>query len=184
MRTVTLFSIGLCLFAMAVTTAGEDKQPRAAAKTVPTAWGKPVNGLQAGIRIRSSDPGPDAILELSIVIRNVGKKEAVLYQSLALYFWGASDEGVVAARPAFAYGGFAQPNGYFLCPLEPGKESALFGGLTIGRPSAERELVRRTRLAPGTYRVGVDRFELRVGERNTIELGTGFLDVEVPPEKR
>jgi hypothetical protein len=88
MRTVTLFSIGLWLCTVAVTTAGEDQQLRAASKAVPTAWGKPVNGLQAGIRIRSSDPGPDAILELSIVIRNVGQKEAELYQSLALYFWG------------------------------------------------------------------------------------------------
>jgi hypothetical protein len=184
MRSATLFSIGLWLFTVAATTTGEDTPPRAAPVAVPTAWGKPVDGLQAGIRIRPSDRGPDAARELAIVVRNVGRKESVLYQSLGLYFWGESDDGVVAARPASAYGGYAQPGGYLVGPLAPGKECTLIGGLSIGRPSAGRELVRRTRLDPGTYRVGIDRFELRVGERKTIELGTGYLDVVVPPEKK
>lgn len=173
MPTAHPFAIGVCLVALAAPTAGERHQHRATPEAVPTAWGKPVGGLRAGIRLASGGRGPGAVLRLSIVVRNVGRSEAVLYQSSALYFWGESDGGVVAARPAFAYGGFAQPDGYFLSTLAPGKEYDLLGDLAIHRPTAGPALARRTRVAPGTYRVGVDRFELRVGGRQTTELGTG-----------
>ena len=162
MRTVPVLSVVLGLLAAAGTAAGEDKPPAAAPKVAATAWGKPVSGLQAGIRVRSSGPGP-AVLELVVVIRNVGQQEALLYEPLGLYFWGESDGGTVAGRPAFNYGGFAQPGAYFAGPVGPGKEHALLGGLRVVRPSDQRELTRGTKLAPGTYRVGIDRFEVRVG---------------------
>ncbi len=161
----------------------------AKSKAPPTAWGKPVNGLQAGIRVKPSDPLPGSILELQVVIRNVGPEKAAFGYELALYFWGEEDDGVIVARPAFAYGGFAPPGALGVPALAPGQEHTV-GSMPIYRPSKERannplaNVLKETRLRPGTYRVGADRVELRLGERKTVELGTGYLDIEVPPEKK
>jgi hypothetical protein len=160
-------------------------KPEAKPKAVPTAWGKPANGLQAGIRLKPSDPLPGSIMEIQIVIRNVGKKKVVFHYSPALYFWGESDDGVVVARSAFAYGGYWSPGGYVAPDLAPGKEYTI-ASMAVHRPAAkpEAEWHKRTTLRPGTYRVGADRVELQLGDRKTVELGTGYLDVEIPPEKK
>lgn len=50
------------------------------------AWGKPVDGLQAGIRVKSDGPRtPTAAAELEVVIRNIGD-EVVEFTHLSLTF--------------------------------------------------------------------------------------------------
>jgi hypothetical protein len=59
----------LATFAVPASSAGEKTEGEP--KTVPTAWGKPVNGLQAGVRVKLSDPSPGAVLDLQVAIRNI-----------------------------------------------------------------------------------------------------------------
>ena len=86
-------------------------------KSVPTAWGKPVNGLQAGIRVKPGAPSANSVLELEIVIRNVAPKNVVFRYEAGLYFWGRNEDDVILVRPALsndvhpaARGAYSQPN--------------------------------------------------------------------------
>src|SRR5580698_8107214 len=81
-----------CLGVLAVSLSGAQDKAKVGdekTKTSPPAWGKPVNGLQAGIRVKPSEPQPRSVMELQVVIRNVGKQKAGFGYELALYFWGA-----------------------------------------------------------------------------------------------
>jgi hypothetical protein len=185
MRTVPVLSAAACWLVAITVTVGQDRQPPVKPKEAPTAWGKPIDGLQAGLRVKPTDPFPGSIVDLQVVVRNVGQKRANFRYEPALYFRGEDDSGVIVARSAFAYGGFAARGLYLEPELAPGDEYAV-GRMTIFRPSPEAssDLMKRTRLHPGTYRVGMDRVELQLSGRKTVELGTGYLDVTIPPEKK
>jgi hypothetical protein len=43
---------------------------------------------------------------------------------------------------------------------------------------------RRIQLAPGDYRVGADGVELWTGDGWKFELGTGYLDIQIPAERK
>src|SRR6201999_2253121 len=70
---------------------------------IPTAWGKPVKGLQAGIRVNPN--GRAGAMDLDVVVRNVGK-EAIEFDHLQLAFGGENSEGTVTAKGVEVYGSF------------------------------------------------------------------------------
>src|SRR5262245_66426775 len=63
-----------------------------------TAWGKPFNGLQAGIRCPKDkqvlQPGQEVVLE--VVVRNVSDKPIVFNYLPPTRFWGTAEKSNVA----------------------------------------------------------------------------------------
>ena len=166
-----------------------------------TAWGRPIDGLQAGIRIRSNEPTGDAVLELQVVIRNVARTKRTFRYSPALYFWGEDQDGVVSVRTHHVYGGYWAPGAAVLPSLKPNEDYSI-GTMSIHRGTAKQvedlwksrrsplgaklaqfNTLQTTVLAPGLYRIGVRRVELELDNRKTVELGTGYLDVAILEQK-
>jgi hypothetical protein len=172
------------LAVLAMTPAGEGAEKP---KAVPTSWGKPVNGLQAGIRVKPGDPSAGAVLDLQVVIRNIGpKKVAFAHEVAPASFWGANEKGVVSIRAAYAYGGFALPGVRYHRKLLPGEEYS-FGTTAVFRGLEVRSTVPTggwVQLPPGDYRVGAEGVELWTSDGWKFELGTGYLDIEIPAEKK
>lgn len=129
---------------------------------------------------------PPPVAELAVVLRNLGTTDVQIRRPLMpWHVWGEARNGVVTNRVVSNLGGFGgTPTA---TTLKAGTEQVV-GAWPVYRPlpSGERELiVPYTRLRPGTYQFGVEHFELGIGGGPTedvkVELGTGYLDVVVPP---
>jgi hypothetical protein len=168
-------------------------QPKATEPTTVTVWGKPRDGLQAGIRVASDKQSlseGDAA-EFKIVVRNVSD-EVVVIQCLPGIYLGKSDKSTVDLRWGHVYGGFLTPHTWFQFRLAPGEEFTR-GELAIRHagPKADTGLHRRwTDLVPGKYQVGSEQVEMRIVADpvrglpadllgRDLKLGTGYLDIEL-----
>ena len=67
--------------------------------------------------------------------------------------------------------------------MASGKAYAL-AGMPIFRPGTQVGLLPKwTELRPGTYRVGAERIKVRLANGKELELGTGYLDLEISTSK-
>jgi hypothetical protein len=145
-----------------------------------TAWGKPVEGVQAGIRV-----GPDGntgarALDLEVVVRNVGRG-AVELDHLQLAFGGNHADGTVTLRGVEVYGSYL-PKGYRIKATLAAGETHRVASVPVYWPG-EGFGFPAPRLRPGENRVGAEEVVVRLAGGKEVELATGYLDVRITPPK-
>jgi hypothetical protein len=150
-----------------------------------TAWGRPIKGLQAGIRCPAAKQviASGEVVELELIVRNVSKETMTLTHAEPSMFLGAAKDGTLELS-WLCLGN----NHQYTRVLSPGAE------FVVGRVS-----VRHVRpmwpaqggplpveLSPGKYQVGADDVLVppfdRLLEWNSApnpRLGTGYLDIEL-----
>ncbi len=158
-----------------------------------TAWGKPIDGLQAGIRRATASQAASAgtVVEFEVVIRNVQDKGGgVISLSYPAGTWysGKAENGVVGVSA----GGIAGRPVTEGVQLRPGKE-VVIGRVFLGLPGSKLNSGFLTELPAGTYRVGsegvlpppelVPGSGVQPGSRYCPALRTGYLDVELRAAK-
>jgi hypothetical protein len=142
-----------------------------------TAWGKPAQGLQAGIRCAKIHqvlkPGGEASFE--IVVRNLTDKPIEFRYWPDGRYWGeAVKRKVVITVRHLSTGQEPRP---YTTHIHPGKELVL-GALTLGHvrlKTPNTAYAPRPELLPGKYKVGTEKLTDAVG----VTLGTGYLDLEL-----
>lgn len=150
-----------------------------------TAWGKPVGGIQAGLRSDKTGPlQPEGKREYQIVLRNTTDKPITIVHE-PLIFTGAADGGVVTLEGKAAYGGFTPVGTTFKAVIPARGESVLTHSMLSNttRPIGFYGIA----LPPGKYQVGCDavRFWVRTGDADLrLTARTGYLDVELIAKKR
>lgn len=157
-----------------------------------TAWGKSVDGLQAGIR-RVPAPmqnSPGVVAAFEIVLRNIHDCDVIgVSYPATLWYSGKSDKGTVTVGPGTAAG---RPNPA-IANLNPG-DVVVLGRVYLGLPGMKLNAGHLTEVSAGKYRVGCDRvmpsleiaptgITLPPGSRYGPELRTGYLDVDLRPTK-
>ena len=162
--------------------------PAYPATPLPTAWGKPVKGLQAGIRVNPAVEMRGAAASLEIVIRTVGEKP-VVFTHLLLGFGGENADGVVTARCEEVAGGEGlSPKGTRAAVMvSPGDGYALAAAPVFRPGEGAKWKYPYVRGRAGDNRVGVEGIMVRLGgggKGEEVELGTGYLDIPVPPAKK
>ncbi|HYH69460.1 MAG TPA: RNA polymerase sigma factor [Urbifossiella sp.] len=170
-----------------------------------TAWGRPVAGLQAGVRVRADQLRlePGRALEIEVVVRNIrGGGNVPSTIRLSGYnsdFVCHVKDGVAEVERNPSYNG---PTPTFTRDIDTGGQT-LLGSIaveTVPNEPAEVVINRRGMLyfqwKPGTYRVGGENIHMQAfpaqpaenwpavkrderKERENTKLGTGYLDVEV-----
>jgi hypothetical protein len=188
--------------------------PRGASAPQPapfvTAWGRPVAGLQAGVRVRADQLRlePGQALEIEVVVRNI-RPGGEVPSTIRLSGYNSNfvchvKDGVADLGRNPSYNG---PKPTFTIDIDAGGQ-ALLGSIaveTVPNEPAEVVVNRRGKLffqwKPGTYRVGGENIHMQAltaqpaenwpsikwDERDGREypkLGTGYLDVEVVAQGR
>ena len=153
---------------------------------LPTAWGKPAKGLQAGVRINPAVEIPDAAAVLEVVIRNVDTKPRT-FTHLQLGFGGDGVDGTVTGKAEEVVGQFTPAGTRSAAYVSPGDTYPL-AEVPLFRPGEGKSWTRpRLRPRPGENRVGVEGVVVRLGsggKGEDVELSTGYLDVPgFPPKK-
>ena len=149
-----------------------------------TAWGKPVKGLQAGLRCPKDQQiiGPDKEeVTLEIIVRNVSD-EPIAFK----YLNGVRYTGKIK-HTTVEVGGIYSGNGHaFTANIHPGREM-LLGRVSLGHAQPKASPAASslcTELRPGKYQVGSDRVGMPLrDEKKDLRLGTGYLDIEVRDRK-
>jgi hypothetical protein len=149
---------------------------------IPTAWGKPVKGLQAGIRANPKENIPQAVVALELVVRNVSK-EVIEFDHLQLGIKGEHSEGTVTATCVEVYGSFTPKGTRFRAKLAPG-ESHQLALARISGPEDGGLIVPTPKLRLGENRIGVEGVVVRLAGAKDVELATGYLDVQITPPKK
>jgi hypothetical protein len=158
--------------------------PREATSTAKlvTAWGRPVNGLQAGLRcvegkqiVQKGDQ-----VEIEVVVRNVSEGPVEFEYLPPSRTWGTAEKSTVVVTAM--YSGHGYPNRVH---IHPGKELQL-GSLALGhvRPkNPNTAYAARPELAPGKYQVGSENVVISPKDIKDggWKLPTGYLDVELAP---
>jgi hypothetical protein len=175
-RTGVIFCLVLVLGTIPVVQATDD--PKA---PIPTAWGKPVNGLQAGIRVNPSRHA--GALELEVVVRNVGK-EVVEFDHLSLVLAGEQSEGTMTAKCMELYGSYSPKGTRYRAKLAPGELHRLAGALIPRDEKAAGEFFNTPKVRPGENRIGAEGVVVRLAGAKEVELATGYLDVQITPSKK
>ncbi|MBY0229218.1 MAG: hypothetical protein K2W96_08080 [Gemmataceae bacterium] len=131
-------------------------------KPLPTAWGKPAEGVQAGLRLNPAN----GLLE--VVVRNVGR-EAVVFTHLQLAFSGKEADGTLALKSKAV----APEDQRLVVLVSPGDAYVLarIKPASLG-------------LRPGENRVGAEAFALKLDDKREAALATGWLDVAGPAPKK
>lgn len=160
---------------------------RAAGHPVPnpaggvTAWGKPVKGLQAGLRCPKGrqriGPKKDDWVDLEIVIRNVGDEPIRFKYLPAVCYVGQNKHGTVEVGAIYSGNGR-----FFTATIQPGDEM-LLGAVSIRYAPAPAGSGGGTHLRPGKYQVGLDDVTMDWDGKSP-KLGTGYLDVELREQKK
>lgn len=147
---------------------------------LPTAWGKPAQGLQAGVRINPAVEVPDAALVLEVVIRNVDTRPRI-FTFLQLSFSGKSADGCVTAKAAEIVSQAGRKGLRWAAYVSPGDSYAM-AIVPIFRPGVGKSWsLPRLQLQPGVNRVGMEGISVRLGSSGKGEdvgLSTGYLDVQ------
>jgi len=152
-----------------------------------TAWGKPSNGLQAGIRCPKDrqvlQPGQEVVLE--VVVRNVSDKPIKFDYLPPSRFWGTAEKSTVDVTSIHIGHGSPRSDGLGFANtahIRPGKEM-LLGAFSLGhvRPKdPKKAYAPRPELAPGKYQVGSENAVLRLkGDKSDWKLPTGYLDIQL-----
>jgi hypothetical protein len=173
------------LVLVAALAAGADDHPVPDPAGGVTAWGKPMKGLQAGLRCPKTKQivtPKDEQVDLEVVVRNVSDKAVTFKYLPGVHYWGTSKESTVEVTGRYLGNGRA-----FTAHIQPGKEM-LLGRVTLGhvRPKAppSTSYSPRPELAPGKYQVGSDNVAMSVeGAERAWRLGTGYLDIEIRGSK-
>jgi hypothetical protein len=167
----------------------DDPKPRGEQRA--TAWGKPVDGLQAGIRPTAKPQRVTAgtVAEFEVVVRNIQDRGSVRvgYQE-GIWYSGQSKRGVVTISP----GGSGGRPSMVSTALNPDEE-VVIGRFFLGLPDSKVNAGYLQELSAGKYRVGSETVlppldlapaihALPLGSRTPV-LGTGYLDVELRPAK-
>jgi hypothetical protein len=146
-----------------------------------TAWGKPVNGLQAGLRCPKGKqrigPKQDDWVDLEIVIRNVSEDPIRFRYLPGVQHIGNNTHGTVEVNAMYSGNGR-----FYTTNIQPGDEM-LLGMVCIRyapRPAASGG---GTYLRPGKYQVGADDVTMD-RDAKTRKLGTGYLDIELRKQKK
>ena len=153
---------------------------------LPTAWGKPARGLQAGVRINPAVEVPGAVLALEVVIRNVDVKPRI-FTHLQVEFGGEGADGCVTGRAEEVVGRFAPKGTRLAAYVSPGDAYPLAVVPAFRPGEGKGRSLPRLGLVLGENRVGMEGVVVRLGGRSDgqeVELSTGYLDVHLPPRKR
>lgn len=141
-------------------------------------WGKPRDGLQAGIRcsVDQQTVRGEAVTTLELVIRNVSNELVSIEYLEAQRYIGELTDTTVTGHAAYDGDGFPD-----MIDIQPG-EIREVGDIPVGhvlekRPGAA--YVYRVELPPGNFQVGCDRLLVDGGGINPPLLGTGYLDIEI-----
>lgn len=147
---------------------------------IPTAWGKPVKGLQAGIRVHPN--GHTGAVEVDVVVRNVGNG-VIEFDHLQLGFGGENSEGTVTATGVEVYGSFTPKGTRFRAKLAPGGSHRI-ARVPLSRPGESAGIVIPSpKIHFGENRVGAEGVVVRLAGGKEVELATGYLDVKIAPPK-
>jgi hypothetical protein len=169
--------LALVLWAAPAARAADDQQA-----PIPTAWGKPVKGLQAGIRVNPKEGIPQALVVVEVVVRNVSK-EVIEFDHLQLGLKGEHSEGTVTATCVEVYGSFTPKGTRFGAKLAPG-ESHRLALAPISRDGEGGVILPTLKVRLGENRIGVEGVVVRLVGANDVELVTGYLDVQITPPKK
>ncbi|MBP3956092.1 hypothetical protein J8F10_12445 [Gemmata sp. G18] len=189
MRIAGLLMVGVVL--TCGTPGGGAADPRPGGGTA-TAWGKPVDGLQAGLRpaTKPQRVTSGVVAEFEVVIRNVQDRGAVLLSYPAgTWYSGTADKGVVA----LGAGGIAGRPIQDTVQLKPDEE-VVVGRVFLGLPGAKPAAGHLIELPAGKYRVGSEGVlpSPKLAPPNNVpvpgvrycpELRTGYLDMELQPSR-
>ena len=146
------------------------------------AWGKPVDGLQAGIRPAAAPQRVafGKVLEFEVVVRNIQDRGTItLSVPEGTWYSGTAAKGVVALSPGGVAGGTAAAGR----SLNPGDE-VVIGRVFLGVPGARPNAGCLVEVPAGKYRLGSEgvlpppALVPPLGGRAP-ELRTGYLDVEL-----
>ena len=149
---------------------------------IPTVWGKPVRGLQAGIRANPDEHVSTAVMVLEVVVRNVSK-EVIEFNCLPLAFGGENSEGTMTAKGVEVSGGMAPRGTRFKVKVAPGEWYAL-ARLPIFRPGeGSGWLLPKPKVRLGENQVGAEGVVVRLADGKDVELATGYLDVQITSVK-
>jgi hypothetical protein len=152
---------------------------------LPTAWGKPAGGLQAGVRVNPAVEWPGAAVVVEVVVRNVDAKPRV-FNHLQLAFGGSAAGGTVTGRGEEMTGRNVARGARLVVYVSPG-DAYVVATAPVFRPGGGKGWAYpRLTLEPGENRVGMERVLVRPGEEKgaDVELATGYLDVTLPPATR
>ena len=146
------------------------------------AWGKPADGLQAGIRSAAAPQrvASGKVLEFEVVVRNIQERGTItLSVPEGTWYSGTAEKGVVALSPGGIAGGAVGVG----TSLNPGAE-VVIGRVFLGLPGARPNAGHLVELPAGKYRVGSEGVLPPPGlvsplSGRTPELRTGYLDVEL-----
>lgn len=155
-------------------------------KTSVSAWGKPVGGLQAGIRCEDV---PEPVeggrgIPFEIVVRNVSDRRLPLTRMEGMWYSGDNRDGVVELGP----GSIGGKPVAVTDNLEPGQEIVL-GRAVLGLEGSKSSDKAMRELPAGKYQVGSEdvlisltKFppanQLPANYRH-VQLRTGYLDLEL-----
>ena len=147
-------------------------------RTHVMSWGKPANGLQAGIRCRIDQQKVrgDAVSTLDILIRNVSEELISIEYLEAQRYFGELTDTTVTGHPGYEGDGFPST-----INIPPG-EIREVGDIPVGHVLKKRPgvaYVYRVELPPGKYQVGCDRVLVDGDTNDPPLLGTGYLDIEI-----
>jgi hypothetical protein len=156
-----------------------------------TAWGKPSNGLQAGIRCPKDkqvlQPGQEVVLE--VVVRNVSDKSIEFNYLPPSRYWGTPEKSTVDVTSMAIFHGSPRSDGLGFANtvhIRPGKE-LLMGSFSLGhvRPKDPKTAhAPRPELAPGKYQVGSENVVVPLkGDKSDWKLPTGYLDIQLLRDK-
>lgn len=153
---------------------------------LPTAWGKPAKGLQAGVRINPAVEIPDAALALEVVIRNVDTKPR-RFTHLQLAFGGESVGGSVTGKAEEVDSRFAPKGTRLAAYVSPGDAYPLATVPVSRTGDGKAWSLPRLGLELGENRVGMEGVVVRLGsggKGEDVELSTGYLDVHLLARKK
>jgi hypothetical protein len=152
--------------------------PGASAPEPIIAWGKPHDGLQAGLRCRAERPvaAGDVPLELEVVVRNISKRPIEFPYSRPDHYGYSKEDTVVTGQHV------AQRDARTRATLQP-RGLLVVGTMYIGHRRPKRNSLVDDRpfwidLGEGLVQVGSD--NALGGDGTTVpKLSTGYLDVEI-----
>lgn len=130
-------------------------------KPLPTAWGKPEKGVQAGLRLNP------ATGYLEVVVRNVGR-DPVVFSHLQLAFTGKEADGAVPLASKAVAPKELRP----FVLVSPGD------AYSVARIKPDSLSLRE-----GENRVGAEGFAVKLDDKREVVLATGWLDVAGPEKK-
>ncbi len=150
-----------------------------------TAWGKPLDGLQAGIRCPKDKQQlkPAEVRDLEIVVRNVTNKPIEFKYMPEGHFLAHQDGTVLSVSAAYLHtGGEPRPYTAHIYP----NDEMLLGQVIVGQlqppppPGVVASRPSWAEFPPGKYQVGADQLLSYFPDGKTDrKLGTGYLDLEL-----